>query len=100
MWQQITLFTMCYTISIQRIHYGPHCSPLWLILKIISLLLLLGLTQPPNAEVSSSGVVDWAPSTARVRTVQKAKIKICQKVSIFFWEEKKNINMFFHDPSQ
>lgn len=28
----------CYTNTIQRIHYGPDCSPLWLILKIISVV--------------------------------------------------------------
>lgn len=56
----------CYTNTIQRIHYGADCSPLWLILKMITVPLLRGIAQPLNAEVSSSEVFDWAPSTAHL----------------------------------
>lgn len=45
--------------------------------------LLRGIAQPLNAEVSSSEVVDWAPSTAHLRAVQKAQNENRLRASIF-----------------
>lgn len=59
----------CYTI--QRNHYGSAGSPLWLVLRKISVVAPALHNLLFNAEVSSNKAAERAPSTARMRSQQR-----------------------------